>query len=215
MPDPTALSRLRAGYQQAGLSRADLPAEPMVLWRQWLADAEAAGLVEANAMVVTTVEAGGEPSARTVLCKQADERGFVFFTNYDSRKGRAIATNPAVALLFPWHPLARQVIVNGRAERVSRAESEAYFATRPRGAQLSAAASEQSHPIADRAALEARVAELAATYDGRDVPCPAGWGGFVVRPETVEFWQGRADRLHDRLRYCVAASGWRVERLCP
>lgn len=229
MPDATDAARLRHGYQQAGLRRADLTADPMDLWRRWLADAERAGLVEANAMVVATVDADGRPSVRTVLCKGADERGFAFFTNYDSRKGRAIAAHREVALLFPWHVLSRQVIVNGVAERMSREESSAYFATRPRGAQLSAAASEQSRAIADRSALEARVAEVAAAYDGSDVPCPAGWGGYIVRPDTIEFWQGRNDRLHDRLRYTSATQpatqqrrgrkptdgGWTVERLNP
>ena len=209
------LAQLRSEYQLAGLSRTDLPADPLDLWRRWLADAERAGLAEPNAMVVTTVDPDGRPSVRTVLCKGVDERGFVFFTNYDSRKGRAIAAHPAVALLFPWYPLSRQAIVNGAAEQVPRAESEAYFASRPRGAQLSATASEQSRPIADRAALEARVAEVTARYDGTDVPCPADWGGYVVRPETIEFWQGRTNRLHDRLRFVAADGGWQVERLCP
>ncbi|HWC35281.1 MAG TPA: pyridoxamine 5'-phosphate oxidase [Mycobacteriales bacterium] len=215
MPDSTDVAALRAAYQQSGLRRADLTAEPLELWRRWLADAERAGLPEANAMVVSTVDPDGRPSVRTVLCKGADERGFTFFTNYDSRKGRALAAHPSVALLFPWHPLARQVIVNGVAERVSREESEAYFATRPRGAQLSATASRQSQPIADRAALEQAVAAVATTYDGQDVPCPPGWGGFVVRPETIEFWQGRNDRLHDRLRFTAVEGAWQVERLCP
>jgi pyridoxamine 5'-phosphate oxidase len=213
--DPADVSRLRSAYQQAGLRRADLPADPLELWRDWLADAERAGLPEANAMVVTTVDPDGRPSVRTVLCKRADERGFVFFTNYNSRKGRAISSHPAVALLFPWHPLSRQVIVNGVAEPVPRAESQAYFASRARGAQLSAAASEQSQPIADRATLEAKVAELAARYDGADVPCPPGWGGYVVHPETIEFWQGRDNRLHDRLRFHASDDGWQVERLSP
>jgi len=215
VPDATDPARLRSEYQQTGLSRADLPPDPLELWRRWLADAEHAGLAEANAMIVATVDADGRPSARTVLCKGADERGFAFFTNYDSRKGKAIEAHPAVALLFPWHPLSRQVIVNGIAQRLPREESAAYFATRPRGAQLSATASEQSRPIADRATLEARVAEVAAAYDGKDVLCPPGWGGYVVRPETVEFWQGRNDRLHDRLRYSAGKGGWQVERLNP
>ncbi len=215
MPDATDPARLRREYQQTGLRRSDLTPDPLDLWRRWLADAEHAGLAEANAMVVATVDADGRPSVRTVLCKRADERGFAFFTNYDSRKGRAIAAQPAVALLFAWHPLSRQVIVNGVATRLSRAESEAYFATRPRGAQISATASEQSRPVADRAALEARVADVGAAYDGKDVPCPPGWGGYVVRPDTVEFWQGRNDRLHDRLRYTSTQSGWQVERLSP
>ncbi|HVS68712.1 MAG TPA: pyridoxamine 5'-phosphate oxidase [Mycobacteriales bacterium] len=215
MPDATDVSRLRAEYQRAGLHRADLPADPLDLWRRWLADAERAELAEPNAMVVTTVDPDEGPSVRTVLCKGADERGFVFYTNYDSRKGRAIEAHPRVALLFPWYPLSRQVIVNGVATKVPREESERYFASRPRGAQLSATASEQSRPIADRATLEARVAEVAARYDGEDVPCPPGWGGFVVRPETIEFWQGRMDRLHDRLRFVASGGGWDVERLNP
>lgn len=209
------LAQLRSDYQAAGLGRADLPADPMDLWGVWLADAQAAGLVEANAMVVSTVDPDGAPSSRTVLCKGADQRGFVFFTNYASRKGAAIAAHPSVSLLFPWHLLSRQVIVTGITERVPRAESEAYFASRPRGAQLSATASEQSQVVADRATLEARVAEVTQRYGDGDVPCPPGWGGFVVRPTTIEFWQGRHDRLHDRLRYVASDSGWRVERLFP
>ena len=209
------LARLRSEYQASGLRRADLPADPMVLWRAWLDDAQAAGLAEPNAMVVTTVDPDGRPSNRTVLCKGADERGFVFSTNYSSRKGEAIAAHPTVALLFPWYPLSRQVIVDGTAERTSREESAAYFATRPRGAQLSAAASEQSRAVADRETLEARVADLAAQYADADVPCPPGWGGFVVRPSRIEFWQGRTNRLHDRLRFSRAPKGWSVERLFP
>jgi pyridoxamine 5'-phosphate oxidase len=216
VPDATDLARLRSEYQRAGLRRADMTSDPLELWRNWLADAEAAGLAEANAMVVATTDSDGRPSVRTVLCKGVDRRGFTFFTNYESRKGRAIATHPEVALLFPWHPLSRQVIVNGVAQRLSREDSETYFASRPRGAQLSAAASEQSRPIADRAALEARVAAVAAAYEDQPVPCPPHWGGYVVRPLTIEFWQGRHDRLHDRLRYVAIAEGqWQVERLCP
>jgi pyridoxamine 5'-phosphate oxidase len=150
-----------------------------------------------------------------VLCKAASVEGFVFFTNYTSRKGEAIAADGRVSLLFPWHPLSRQVIVSGRAERVPRAQSEAYFASRPRGAQISAAASAQSSVIAGREVLEQRVAELERTYEGRDVPCPAYWGGYRVRPQSVEFWQGRQDRLHDRIRYRAHDNGWQVERLSP
>jgi pyridoxamine 5'-phosphate oxidase len=209
------LARLRSDYQAAGLSKAELPPQPLSLWRTWLIDAQAAGLAEANAMVVSTVDPDGRPSSRTVLCKGADDRGFVFFTNYSSRKGVAIAANASVALLFPWHSLSRQVIVNGVASRLPRAESEAYFATRPRGAKLSATASSQSQMVEDRATLEAHVSEVSAQYDGVEVPCPPGWGGFLVAPETVEFWQGRHDRLHDRLRYVAVGAGWRIERLSP
>jgi pyridoxamine 5'-phosphate oxidase len=213
--EPLDLARLRREYQTTGLDLGGLPGRPIELWRQWLVAAQAAGLAESNAMVVSTVDADGTPSSRTVLCKSADEDGFVFFTNYDSRKGRALAGEPRVSLLFPWHPLARQVIVGGVAARVSRVESEAYFATRSRDAQLSASASQQSSVVPSRAALEERVGELAAEYDGRELPCPPHWGGFRVRPMTIEFWQGRDGRLHDRLRYRVSGDGWAVERLSP
>jgi pyridoxamine 5'-phosphate oxidase len=215
VPEPLDPARLRDEYQARGLTTQDLPAEPLELWQRWLADAQAAGLAESNAMVVSTVDPDGSPSSRTVLCKSADASGFVFFTNYTSRKGVALAAEPRVSLLFPWHPLARQVIVNGTAAPVSRADSEAYFATRPRGAQLSATASAQSSVIESRAALEAKVRELEAAYEGREVPCPPHWGGFRVSPATIEFWQGRNDRLHDRLRYRAGDGGWAVERLSP
>jgi pyridoxamine 5'-phosphate oxidase len=213
--EPADLARLRSEFQARGLSRHDLPARPIELWRSWLADAEAAGLAESNAMVVSTVDPDGAPSSRTVLCKSADDDGFVFFTNYGSRKGLALTSEPRVGLLFPWHVLARQVIVSGVVSRTSRSESEAYFASRPRGAQLSASASEQSSVIVDRQVLEQQVAELAAAYEGRDVPCPPGWGGYRVRPLSIEFWQGRQDRLHDRLRYRVDDGDWVIERLSP
>jgi pyridoxamine 5'-phosphate oxidase len=198
-----------------GLARDDLPAEPVELWWRWLGDAQECGIAELNAMIVSTVDPDGHPSSRTVLCKGADPDGFVFFTNYTSRKGRGIAHQPWVSLLFPWHQISRQVIVTGASEAVSRAESEAYFATRPRGAQISAAASEQSTVVASRAALEARTQELEAKYDDRDVPCPPHWGGYRVKPATIEFWQGRNDRLHDRLRYVADGDGWVIERLSP
>jgi pyridoxamine 5'-phosphate oxidase len=215
MPDPTDLAALRRDYESDGIDAEQLPDEPLALWQSWLRDAEAADVAEINAMIVSTVDADGTPSSRTVLCKAATEAGFVFFTNYTSRKGRAIAAEPRISLLFPWHPLSRQVIVIGRAEQVPREESEAYFASRPRGSQISALASAQSSVVASRNVLEQRVAELERTYDGRDVPCPPHWGGFLVRPQTVEFWQGRRDRLHDRIRYRAQGSGWQVERLSP
>jgi pyridoxamine 5'-phosphate oxidase len=215
MPDTTDLAALRRDYESDGIALDALPAEPLPLWQSWLRDAEAADVAEINAMIVSTVDADGTPSSRTVLCKGASSDGFVFFTNYTSRKGQAITAEPRVSLLFPWHPLSRQVIVSGRAEPVPREESEAYFASRPRGSQISAVASEQSSVVPSREVLEQRVAELERTYDGRDVPCPPQWGGFLVRPQTVEFWQGRRDRLHDRIRYRAQSSGWQVERLSP
>jgi pyridoxamine 5'-phosphate oxidase len=215
VPDQVDLARLRNDYQETGLHRSDLPERPLELWQAWLADAEAAGIAEINAMIVSTVDPDGTPSVRTVLCKGADDRGFTFFTNYDSRKGVALAGEPRVALLFAWHQISRQVIVNGTSERVSREESGAYFASRPRGAQISAWASDQSRPVDSREALEARHRAVEAEYAGADVPCPAYWGGYLVRPETFEFWQGRNDRLHDRLRYRLSGDGWTVERLCP
>jgi pyridoxamine 5'-phosphate oxidase len=182
---------------------------------RWLADAVAAGVPEPNAMVLATADAAGRPSARSVLLKGYDESGFTFFTNYNSRKGRELAVNPGVSLVFPWYALHRQVVVCGRAERVDRAETEAYFAVRPRGAQLAAWASHQSATLQSRDELE-RAWQHA---DGRfpdEVPAPEHWGGFRVRPDTVEFWQGRRSRMHDRLRFRRdGRDGWLVERLSP
>lgn len=215
--DLAELARLRRDYESTGIDVTALPSEPLPLWQAWLSDAETAGIAEINAMVVSTVDADGTPSSRTVLCKGADESGFVFFTNYDSRKGRALAADARVSLLFPWHPLARQVIVIGTAAAVPREESEAYFASRPRGAQLSAWASRQSSVVADRAELEASWREVEARFpESEPVPCPPRWGGFRVSPVSVEFWQGRKDRLHDRLRYRrTDDGGWTLERLAP
>jgi pyridoxamine 5'-phosphate oxidase len=182
----------------------------------WFADAAAYGLPEPNAMVVATAGADGRPSARTVLLKEYDERGFTFFTNYESRKGSELAVNPYLSLVFPWFPMQRQVIVTGAAERVSRAETEEYFASRPRGSQLGAWASPQSRVLADRAAVEAGLAAAVERFGDGPVPAPPHWGGLRVRPETVEFWQGRSNRLHDRLRFRRTEEGsWLVERLAP
>ena len=213
--DEFDLARLRREYEAAGLAETDLPADPVTLWQQWLADAHAAALAEVNAMVVSTVGADGAPSSRMVLCKHADADGFVFYTNYGSRKARELDANPRVSLLFPWHPVGRQVRVEGTASRVSAAESAAYFATRPRGAQVSAWASRQSSVIRSRAELEGWVAEAEQRFAEGEVPLPPHWGGYRVRPARVEFWQGRGSRLHDRLRYVRDDAGWRVERLSP
>jgi len=214
--DSLDLARLRREYSAAGLAEPDLPPSPLELWRQWLADAVSAELAEANAMVLSTVDPDGSPSSRMVLCKGADESGFVFFTNYGSRKGLAIAAEPRVSLLFPWHPLGRQVRVEGVAAKTSYDESAAYFGSRPRGAQLSATASRQSRVVESRAELEAAVAAVADSVGSADVPLPPEWGGFRVAPSVVEFWQGRPDRLHDRLVYRrTDSSAWSVERLAP
>ena len=213
--DEVDLARLRREYEAAGLTESDLPAEPVDLWRQWLADAQTASLAEVNAMVLSTVGADGAPSSRMVLCKHADADGFVFYTNYGSRKAREIDGHPRVSLLFPWHPVGRQVRVEGSAERVPTEESTAYFSSRPRGAQVSAWASRQSSVIGSREELEEQVAAAEERFGDGDVPLPPHWGGFRVRPVSVEFWQGRSNRLHDRLRYVRDGDGWRVERLSP
>ncbi|TVL90061.1 pyridoxamine 5'-phosphate oxidase [Streptomyces sp. SAJ15] len=212
---------MRKHYRTEGLTEAELAATPFEEFTRWFAQTVRSGLPEPNAMVVSTADATGRPSSRTVLMKSYDDRGFVFYTNYDSRKGRDLAANPYVSLIFPWHPLARQVVVTGVAERTGRDETAAYFRTRPHGSQLGAWASPQSTVIGSREELDRLYADLADRYPpGEQVPVPPQWGGFRVVPETVEFWQGRENRLHDRLRYVRVTGdegdrGWRVERLCP
>ncbi|GGX46691.1 pyridoxamine 5'-phosphate oxidase [Streptomyces fructofermentans] len=209
---------MREHYRAEGLDETELADHPMEQFAHWFAQAAAEDAVyEANAMVVSTADAEGRPGSRTVLLKQFDERGFVFFTNYGSRKARDLAANPYVSLLFPWHPMTRQVVVTGTARRTGRDETAAYFRTRPHGSQLGAWASTQSEVVASRAVLDASYAELAARHpEGEQVPVPPHWGGFRVAPQTVEFWQGRQNRLHDRLRYVAREDGsWRVERLSP
>ncbi len=182
---------------------------------RWFAEASAAGLPEPNAMVLATAGPDARPSTRTVLLKGYDHRGFVFFTNYSSRKGAELAANPHASLLFPWFAVQRQVVVCGAAERIDRAETDAYFASRPRGSQLGAWASSQSQVVADRTAVEAGLAAAVARFGAGPVPAPPHWGGLRVVPETVEFWQGGANRLHDRLRYRRTGAAWVVERLAP
>jgi pyridoxamine 5'-phosphate oxidase len=188
----------------------DVAPDPLEQFRRWRAEAG-----EPDTMALATATGDGAPSVRMVLLKGADENGFVFFTGYGSRKGGELNANPQAALLFHWPALGRQVRVEGEVERVSDAESDDYFATRPRGAQLAATASRQGRVLANRAQLDEAVADLAREYDGRDVPRPVHWGGYRVRPRTYEFWQHRDDRLHDRLRYRRGGDAWLLERLAP
>ncbi|MFB7152500.1 pyridoxamine 5'-phosphate oxidase [Streptomyces virginiae] len=207
---------MRKQYRSEIVHEESLAEDPMEQFARWFQQAADSHLFEPNAMVVSTATPDGRPSSRTVLLKQFDSRGFVFFTNYASRKGRELAQNPHVALLFPWHPIARQVIVTGTASRIGRDETAAYFRSRPHGSQLGAWASEQSSVIGSRAELDRRYAELAARYpEDEQVPVPPEWGGLRVVPQEVEFWQGHENRLHDRLHYVLEGEKWRLERLCP
>ncbi|MEV8393660.1 MULTISPECIES: pyridoxamine 5'-phosphate oxidase [unclassified Streptomyces] len=215
---------MREQYRTTPLLEKDLTPAPMEQFARWFKDAVSAGVHEPNAMVIATATPDGRPSSRMVLLKAYDDRGFVFFTNYTSRKSGEIESNPSVSLLFPWHPLARQITITGTAVRTGRDETAAYFRTRPHGSQLGAWASDQSSPIASREELLQRYDELASRYpEDERVPVPPQWGGYRVTPRTVEFWQGHENRLHDRLRYvregegegAAEGVGWRVERLCP
>jgi pyridoxamine 5'-phosphate oxidase len=214
---PPSPAGMRRDYtQHEPLLETDLPADWADQFAVWFADAAAFGLPEPNAMVVATADRSGRPSARTVLLKEYDMSGFVFFTNYESRKGTELAGNPYASLVFPWFPMQRQVLVGGAVQRVSRAETEEYFASRPRGSQLGAWASPQSQVLPDRAAVESYLTAVIERFGDGPVPAPPHWGGYRVLPDTVEFWQGRSNRLHDRLRYRrTAERGWIVERLAP
>jgi pyridoxamine 5'-phosphate oxidase len=210
------LAALRAEYARAGLTEVDLAPDPITMFRQWFDEAVASGLHEPNAMVVATADAGARPSARLVLLKGLSEEGFAFYTNIRSRKGEELAVNPACALLFPWHPLERQVRVDGTVTPLSADAVARYFASRPRGSQLGAWASHQSREVSGRDELTAAYDAMAARYpDSEPVPVPDEWGGYVVRPESVEFWQGRPGRMHDRLVYRRTDSGWSTHRLAP
>jgi len=208
---------LRLTYARESLSEADVGPDPIVQFKHWFDQALDAQLIEPNAMALATVSPEGRPSARIVLLKEIDGSDFVFYTNYESRKGQDLAANPYAALVLYWAELERQVRIEGEVRKVSRAQSEAYFNTRPRGSQLGAWASRQSQVVGGKAELERKLAELEEQYqDSRLVPAPAFWGGFRVKPERIEFWQGRPDRLHDRLQYSLLADGsWRIDRLSP
>jgi len=207
---------LRRDYTLSGLSEADLDPDPILQFRAWLDRALADDPLDPTAMVLATADREGRPSARVVLLKGVDERGFVFYTNYLSRKGREVEENPHAALVFFWPALDRQVRVEGTVERTTREESEAYFKSRPLGSRLGAWASPQSEVIAGREGLEERLRELEGRFASGEVPLPEFWGGYRLRPDRVELWQGRPSRLHDRFRYTrLAEGGWRIERLSP
>lgn len=234
-----AMADLRREYNFAGLRRSDLEADPLAQFQKWFeqaAGARTSGRIrrvliraykallqivgaeptDVNAATLATADKQGRPSARIVLLKGVDQRGFIFYTNYGSRKGRELEENPNAALVFYWPEQERQVCVAGSVTKLSRAESEAYFKSRPRGSRLGAWASKQSEPVKDRAALETRWQELEKQYPGDDIPLPPFWGGFVIAPERVEFWQGRPSRLHDRFSYTRQPDGsWLIERLSP
>jgi len=213
----TTPEAFRARAMARGLSRASLEPDPIRQFQHWYQEAIATGIPEPNAMSLATVAADGQPWVRTVLLKLYDETGFVFFTNYESRKSRQIAGQPKVALLFPWVALARQMQITGTARRIPTVESLKYFATRPRGSRIGAWASPQSQVISSRSLLEAKVEEMRRKFSEGEVPLPGFWGGFRVEPETMEFWQGRESRLHDRFLYRRATpqAEWHIERLAP
>ncbi|MFM1850646.1 MAG: hypothetical protein RIS54_330 [Verrucomicrobiota bacterium] len=210
------LADLRKEYSLAGLKETDLAKDPFRQFDKWFQEADAAKIAEPNAMTLATAARDGRPSARTVLLKAVDGRGFVFYSNFESRKGRDLDANPFATLVFPWIALERQVIVSGPVVKTSREEAEAYFHSRPLASQLGAWASSQSTIISGRAPLEESMKTVEKKYAGRPVPLPPFWGGYRLAPETVEFWQGRRSRLHDRLRYRRESDGsWTVERLSP
>lgn len=213
--DQEHIAALRQEYRLFELTGDGVSADPMQQFAAWFNEAEAAAIHEANAMTLATVSLDGQPSARTVLLKGLDS-GFVFYTNYESRKGEDLAANPKAALLFFWKELERQVRIEGEVARINRDETARYFTSRPRGSQLGALASPQSTVVPDRSSLEARFEQAEATYANEDVPLPDFWGGYRLTPATFEFWQGRPNRLHDRLRYVAHEDGtWLIERLAP
>ena len=206
---------VRREYEEHALSRANLPADPLVLFGEWLARAVSSGAADATAMALATASRAGAPSVRIVLLKEHGPHGFVWYTDYGSQKGLELAENPRASLAFYWREFSRQVRVSGSVRQIDAATSAAYFNSRPVESRFSAAASDQSQPISDRKTLQDRVAALRSRYPDDQLPMPEGWGGYCLSPETIEFWQGREGRLHDRFRYAQSATGWTITRLQP
>ena len=210
-----ALSR-HTDYGEIALEEGSLLGDPMKQVEQWLIEADEQGVYEPNAMVLSTIDPDGAPTSRTVLCRGVSDHGITFFTDYTSQKGRALDAHPEVAVVFPWYILHRQIKIRGTVEKVSAADSDAYFFTRPRDSRIGAWASDQSQPIESREALEAKVEQATLRFDGVDeVPRPEKWGGYLIRPRSIEFWAGRRSRLHDRIRFVKQPDGWAIERLQP
>jgi pyridoxamine 5'-phosphate oxidase len=210
-----AIADLRQDYRQAALLESEADPDPIAQFQSWFAAAVAAQLPEPNAMTIATATPDGIPSARIVLLKDVDDRGFVFFTNYNSHKGQELTNNPQAAIVFLWTELERQVRIQGRVEKIAPAESDEYFYSRPPGSRLGAWASNQSEVVADRSVLDQQLADLEAKYANQEIPRPEHWGGFRVMPTMIEFWQGRSSRLHDRLRYRSINGAWVIDRLSP
>ncbi len=209
------IANIRTEYRQKALSEEDVKADPIEQFSTWWREALQSDIYEVNAMTLATADGDGRPLARIVLLKGFDKDGFVFFTNYESIKGQDIATNPLACLLFFWKELERQVRIEGAVEKISEAESDAYFHSRPEGSRIGAWASPQSRPIESRELLESRYLDLSEQYKGKDIPRPPHWGGYIVRPYKIEFWQGRPSRLHDRILFTRHENAWKIERLAP
>jgi len=211
------LSNYRKSYEKDALLKSNVPENPLELFQKWFFEVDASNTIdEANAMTISTLGKDGYPKSRVVLLKRYTYEGFIFYTNYLSEKGRAIEANPNVCLSFFWHQAERQIIIKGTAEKISENLSDGYFETRPKGSQLSAIVSQQSEIVKDRAYLDQKLKELELEYEGKEVPRPKYWGGYLVRPIEIEFWQGRANRLHDRIRYQLQEDyNWKIDRLSP
>jgi pyridoxamine 5'-phosphate oxidase len=209
------LQNLRQDYRVASLSERDVATDPILQFNKWFSDAVAAQLYEPNVMTFATADSDGKPSARIVLLKGFDEHGFVFYTNYDSKKAHDLIENPQAALVFFWAELERQVRIEGIVSKVDKEVSEAYFRSRPIGSQIGAIASPQSSVLTDRSILEDKVAALSKQYEGKEIPKPENWGGYLVEPKHIEFWQGRSSRLHDRISYDLVDGAWKISRLAP